>query len=396
MSSALAALLTALSAALFFNDISLINWSLMFAAAVVFLLTLLCSKRSTSFFAKWFIVIFIITNLTTPGVLEVAPEGWIRPWIKFDYNSEVYPDLKHKTFEQVVHYDNVHSFTEAMEVMKKADLPVIFKGLMNNSEEMGWKILKRLDDDGVKMRVAKYKMEAPYDFMRGAPNVRNGEAVLASVAMAENSPYFAAFEPFLNAEEIKEITGEMLDDKYAFDTNFMSNFNQTVVTSGTHGAAVITSWSLQMMGKKSWFLWSPEESRKMHKQWWGRTPLPAYGSERDMFDRPTYKVVVEAGDVLAFPPYWMHGVTTHEGPNLMLNLRTPIGWVPFGGDWLCGLRVLVGMPMAVLIKMLPKLAVVRSNPLAIEGLRNLSKTDMNAAWYESPSTLRTGPPEQYL
>ena len=396
MISAVFAIVAAVFATLFKDDISLLYFSIIIGSLAGVYSSLVHSKNGTLSHVKKAVIVTIIANLTIPGILEVAPEGWIRPFVKFNYDTELYPDLQHKKFEQVVIYDDIHSFNKAMEIMKESYVPVLFKGLMNNSEEMGWKILNRLDEEDIKLRVAKYDVGAPYDFLRGTPSQRNGETVLAGVAMSENSPYFSAFEPFLNAEEVKEITGEMLDDMYSFDTNFLSNFNQTVVTSGTHAAAMITSWSLQMMGKKTWFLWSPEESRKMHKQWWGRTPLPAYGSEKSMFDRPTYKVVMEAGDVMAFPPYWMHAVTSHAGPNLMLNLRTPIGWVPFGGDWLCGLRVLVAMPMAIVTKMLPKLSIVKSTPLALEGLRNVSKTDMNAAWYDTPTKLRTGPPEQFL
>jgi hypothetical protein len=388
--------LSVVFAVLFSSDVSLLNFSLLVGSMGGLILSLLYPKSSVQSHAKWMFIIFLVTNLWTPSILDNAPTQWLRPWIKFEFGTELYPNLQNKEFENVTYLYDVRSFTAAKEVMKDSYVPVIFKGLMNNSEAMGQKILQRLEADGVKLRVAVYDVDGSFDYLRGSPYTRNGDAVLSSVAMAENSPYFAAFEPFLNSEEVAEIAGEMLSKNYLFDTNFMSNFNKTVVSAGAHGAAVITSWALQMMGTKTWFLWSPKTSKAMHREWWGRTPFPSHGSEKDLFDHPTYKVVCEPGDVLAFPPFWIHAVTTHPGPNLMLNLRTMIGWVPFGGDWLCGLRIALGAPLIAIFKFLPAGKLEKANALSVDGLRKIRVDDVNVAWTETPEQLRSGPVEQYL
>lgn len=47
------------------------------------------------------------------------------------------------------------------------------------------------------------------------------------------------------------------------------------------------------------------------------------GNEEQFFaaSRVLSIAVVEEGDVLFFPPQWLHAVVTSKGPNFMLNLR---------------------------------------------------------------------------
>lgn len=389
---------SAVLAVLFTNEAHLLYLSLLAGSLTLLICSLVNTKRSFKSNMKWAFLSFLCTNLFTPCILDSVPASVIRAFgVKFQIGTEIYPNLQDKTFESVIEYNDIHSFTEAKEIMNDAYYPVVFRGLMNNSVEVGQTILNRLDEEDIHLRVAKFDVDGPYDWIRGTPHTRNNdEAVAPKTAMAENSPYFAAFEPFLTNEEVQDIAGDILSGNYLFDTNFLSNFNKTVLTSGTHGASVITSWSLQMMGSKSWFLWDPVESRKIHRSWWGRTTLPAWGSEKDLFDRKTYKVRLDAGDVMAFPPFWMHAVTTHAGPNLMLNLRTLIGYPPFGGDWLCGLRIGVSAPLTALLKFLPQMKVIPSNALLIDGLRQVFREDIKVAFTEAPEKLRNGPVDQFL
>lgn len=382
-------------------DFELLNFCLTVASGFAVVLSICASKMPIERQLKYVVGFFAAIYMFIPASLDVVDAEYLRPFIKFNFNSDLHPDIKNKEFlKPIIHHD-VHGFTEAMEIMKKADKPVLFKNLMPNSKDVGQRVLNRLVRENKTLNVGVYNVSGEFDFMRGSKFTRAGIAKKqVSEVMRDNSPYFASFEPFLERDEIHEIAGDVVSGKTLFDTNFMSHFNDTVVTAGIHGAAVITSWSLQMMGSKSWFLWSPEESRKMHNSWWARTTLNAWGGELEAYSRPTYKLKVEAGDVLAFPPYWMHAVITHPGPNLMLNLRTNIGWVPFGGDFLCGARIAVSFPFIALFKFVPALLagepLPKSNPLVVNGIRNIKVQDSDAAYKTDAHRMRLPPVDQFL
>jgi len=143
---------------------------------------------------------------------------------------------------------------------------------------------------------------------------------------AELTGKYCSFRTFLSDEQIEAVMPQEMKDvgaKVRRDTNFVSNFSEPVVTAVAHAAILSKSWSLQCLGEKRWLLVDAASNDALRA-----IPMPSLipgkFSERYFFTDPDIKlhtVVMRPGDLMYFPPSWMHVVETRPGPNIMLNLR---------------------------------------------------------------------------
>ena len=278
-------------------------------------------------------------------------------------------------------------FEEALAMVIVSTQPYLFRNLVKNTDAVADMMIKRLRQTNETFRSQTYT-QYPYDFMRGSNFALHPRITIDEALDPENNHYLS-FEPFLIEEEIYELIGKEIGSKTHKDSNFIGNFKETIVTANTHGAPLGMSWAVQIQGKKTWFLWHPDVAYAMNGDWFARTVFPGGGSEAKLFSYPTYKVVVNPGEVLTFPPHWMHTVITHAGPNILLNLRTTMGrnWMP---SFFVAARNVLIVPFLALFT---KGAAHAHN---CDSLRQIRLEDLKAAFTNSPNALRNAPVESFL
>jgi hypothetical protein len=142
--------------------------------------------------------------------------------------------------------------------------------------------------------------------------------------VAGNHSYlYAGFEAITDPQTVNDMTGldvETLGD-YKQNNLFTSNFPHEILTASTH-CAPIDSFTLQLIGTKTWFFVSPEDlagvdSIPMPTSF----PLPITDDDFISKVKNIYVLRQEPGDVMYFGPHWCHAVSTSKGPNLMMNMR---------------------------------------------------------------------------
>jgi hypothetical protein len=231
----------------------------------------------------------------------------------------------------------------------------------------------------------------PYDFFRGSRFSTGHRGTMHDVFQGASENNYISFEPLLLEEEIVDLfdleTGSDLAKRLIVDNSFASNFTDSIVTTFVHAAPASMSWSIQMLGSKTWYLWDPGTIlHPFNCGWFCRVSLPSHGDEAALFRHPSRKVRVEAGDVLTFPPLWFHLVATQKGPNLMLNVRTRIG------NWLPPIVPTIRFFSANMLKYVFGV----SNPHHQPGIRNIRMKDLQRVFEESPQDLRWDSVDKYI
>lgn len=159
-----------------------------------------------------------------------------------------------------------------------------------------------------------------------AGHVYDGTNVSVPVAdlIAERtdvSDKFASFATFLSPEQQQTVSRELATRSVTTDTNFISNFSRSLISTPIHAAALVRSWSMQCVGERRWLLFDSAVNPLVNTistpgvlpmEWTLERALPF-----------AYQGVVRTGDLLYFPPTWLHIVNTRPGFNVMLNLREP-------------------------------------------------------------------------
>ncbi len=140
---------------------------------------------------------------------------------------------------------------------------------------------------------------------------------------SKNHTYlYAGFESITSVEEVTALTGvDWSELDYRQNNLFISNFPKDVVAAPLHGAP-IDSFSIQLLGSKTWYFVSPEELASIPN-----IPMPTCFNlpmtDDELLSKIKNLLVVkqEPGDLLYFGPHWSHVVATSAGPNLMFNVR---------------------------------------------------------------------------
>ena len=228
--------------------------------------------------------------------------------------------------------ENVHSFRDVKKIVDKGLFgdgwePILFKKFLVDPEEKWKRVIDKHKD--AKLLFAEVDVKSFGNvFLPGIRNHGKVETTLeAAVSEAErtnNSSFFASFAPFLDPETSKQIL-KMSDEEYKsilIDTNFVSNFQETVLATAIHSAVPPNSYGIQLMGRKLWVFLPPNEMESFDAVNVGPTILFS-GSEAEMASRSGRYIVAvqEEGDLLFFPPQWGHAVITKSGVNVMCNVR---------------------------------------------------------------------------
>lgn len=150
---------------------------------------------------------------------------------------------------------------------------------------------------------------------------------LRSDKASNHSSFYAGFESITDPSTIQEITGldvTTLGD-YRQNNLFASNFAEETLSAGLH-CAPIDSFTLQLVGTKTWYFVSPENLAE-----YPSIPMPTFFNLPMTDDELLSKIHVlhvvkqGPGDALYFGPNWCHAVATTPGPNLMMNMRYNAG-----------------------------------------------------------------------
>jgi hypothetical protein len=319
----------------------------------------------------------IMIYLFFPALLEHVPPEYLDHFFSFPYTSNLHPGIEKVAHLKIRTFENI-SIEEAHRVMSTAAEPVHFKGIIKDSLSRGLSITNRLrsSNKDYKMQIFEPK---PYDFFRGSRFSTGHMGTIDDVFNSSNWGYIS-FEPLLLQGEMLDILGFETDESLIiFDSSFVSNFPESIVTTFIHAAPAATSWSVQMMGSKTWFFFDPTLGSRLNSGWFSRVALPSIGDEKMLFEHPSMKVTANAGDIVAFPPQWFHTVVTHPGPNFMLNIRTKVGnWLP---SFVPAVRFFAASAIAKLYKSNP-------NPHYQPGIRHIRMRDLQKIFHEHPEAMR--------
>lgn len=155
-------------------------------------------------------------------------------------------------------------------------------------------------------------------------------------------PLFISFDnDFLGKENpvlLKELNLEGIfpGQEFFLNTLFMSNFERPVLASSYHAAAQNNNF-FTCRGKKHWYFYAPQylkyTSAYMSRNvMWTSNEMDKYS--KDVFERlPGTDIVLEPGDMLYVPPFWLHAVATSQGESIAIANRFHDKvrgyWVPF-------------------------------------------------------------------
>lgn len=135
---------------------------------------------------------------------------------------------------------------------------------------------------------------------------------------------YASFGTFLTPEQFNAVAPDFVKRKrIARDTNFLANFSNSAISTPIHAAGLINSWSLQCTGEKRWLIFPAPLANIAAHTVVSPAVIPLHANEKILFesDFPVYAASVRDGDMLYFPPNWMHLVQTRPGFNVMFNFR---------------------------------------------------------------------------
>jgi len=139
----------------------------------------------------------------------------------------------------------------------------------------------------------------------------------------EASPeYYATFLRIFNSDDYRVMLNADNDTKFAYDSSFISHFEQPMVTTPTHSAPMAQTFSVQCYGTKSWLF---HHVRDLQKHGFIPQASPhgviINGSPDSIVRIPTIRAVVNPGDVMYFPAFYFHAVATSPGKNIMFAIR---------------------------------------------------------------------------
>ena len=223
---------------------------------------------------------------------------------------------------------NVHDIPTATAMAKERMKPVLFKQFRQNPTALWGNISSKYSD--TIFETAEIEHKSFGNFMMAGTRThttRKQNVTMADIlkARSDNSTgkqFYASFASFLDIESTKELLGQ-LPQNYKRDTNFISNFDDHVMASPIHSTSYVTSYALQLLGKKIWIFIPPEIMEEIGIVSSHTANYHYQGSERVVIEKMggLRYVVAEEGDLVIFPPLWGHVVVSHRGPNVMFNLR---------------------------------------------------------------------------
>lgn len=217
------------------------------------------------------------------------------------------------------------------DIFHQDGFPTLVKGLLDTDQDKIVEVMTKRNK-GRNMRMLSFEGHSDPHFSASCGRLEHSVTKLfddyatnhlVSAASNNHSYLYAGFEAITDAQTINDITGlnvETMGD-YKQNNLFTSNFPREIFTAATH-CAPIDSFTLQLIGTKTWYFVSPEDlagipSIPMPTSF----ALPITDDELVSKVKNIYIVRQEPGDVMYFGPHWCHAVSTAPGPNLMMNMR---------------------------------------------------------------------------
>lgn len=144
----------------------------------------------------------------------------------------------------------------------------------------------------------------------------------------EGKPLYVSFDNAFLTEEHPELIKQMdLDTlfpgiKFILNTLFISNFPQKIMGSAFH-AAPNDNFLFQCRGRKHWYYLEPKFLPYVGAFISnGVTFVSKNADEEAIVDRlPLYEAIIEEGDAMYNPPYWLHAVGTPPGLSISIANR---------------------------------------------------------------------------
>jgi len=170
----------------------------------------------------------------------------------------------------------------------------------------------------------KYREESPGNAY--VPGTHRGQGhvsrKLSEVLSRKDPLEYASFLRIFHGEDYTALLNAKAEDKFEFDSSFISFFDRPIVSTGIHAAPVAQTLSLQCYGTKSWLFWKATDMEKfgIHPV---ATPhaMVTTGDPESILKIPTKVATAYPGDLMYFPPFYFHAVATNPGKNIMFAIR---------------------------------------------------------------------------
>lgn len=200
---------------------------------------------------------------------------------------------------------------------------VIFRNYTDCQHTFDNIVLPRRNDQVDTYTKIKYIEESSGNAYRHS--VERGEYVdrkLSEVLSRKDPNEFASFLKIFSEIDFKDLLNAQPEDKFLFDSSFISFFKKPVVSTSIHAAPAAQTMSLQCYGTKSWLFWKSSDLEK-----YGARPITSpqgnimAGDPESLVKIPTKVATVYPGDMMYFPPLYYHAVATNPGKNVMFAIR---------------------------------------------------------------------------
>jgi hypothetical protein len=181
-------------------------------------------------------------------------------------------------------YD-VHDFKTVLELSKDISVPIVFRNFRPNATDMWEKVYEEYKDHIFLQPEVEIKSFGNM-FMPGTrTHVKKSRNITLEQVLAPESDgisYYISFGRFLKEDSISKLLG-LVPNFFTADTNFISNFASDVTASILHSTTYVSSYSLQLIGRKLWIWVSPEEMENIGIISAHTANYPFQGSENDYF-----------------------------------------------------------------------------------------------------------------
>jgi len=216
----------------------------------------------------------------------------------------------------------VHTYNDAIKHF--GDEILIFRNFSNCAEKFD-NILYPRRKDQVDTYVGVDALKGQPGNVYASGTKRTDESIEKSLGdlLAEASPdYYATFLRIFNEDDYRVMLNADNKTKFAYDSSFISHFEEPVVSTPTHSAPMAQTFSVQCYGSKAWLFHHVRDLKKH-----GFIPqanphgVIINGSPESILKIPTVRAVVNPNDVMYFPPFYFHAVATSPGKNIMFAIR---------------------------------------------------------------------------
>lgn len=291
----------------------------------IFLLGILFIHHLSPFFLPHFI------NLITLGKISFFNDPFpvCTPPEKLP-SQKVHPCLSNNTFLRINAFHNEATTKLVLEKALKDGCPVVIEQPFRDHDCLK-RIMKVAEDRVNTVRVKDnwdeiYEKREDWFYSDNFVGITSAVSTIMPLqdlldeVLSQPSRNHLSFERSL-ITSYEDIWGfNMTWMKGISSSNFISHYNQTVVTSPFH-SALWDSVAYQCEGTKRWYFLHPEDNFATIRFFGtGFSSSQNCNGRKDVQSR-MIDVTTGSDSLMYFPPYWAHGVQTEKGLSILLNYR---------------------------------------------------------------------------